>query len=184
MESGIARAGHPGQHFLFSRLRGPVERLVSPCLQGISNAITGIRCSREILHAALRHGGNDPPTESWNIGTDGCCHRDVVFASQAMCEVEKMGHLVRIGEAGEHVRIKCTQPDATLANIREDFFLLCRRSLLEETLQGPDRFHVPLVPGILRVIPRLADELHRLLQVLPLLSFDIGLQVCVSDIVV
>ncbi len=95
-----------------------------------------------------------------------------------------MWRLVRIGEAGEHVGVKRTQPDASFSYIGEHFFPLCGRSLLEVTLQRPDRFHIPLVPGIRRVILRLADELHRLLQVLPLFPFDVGLQICVSNVVV
>jgi hypothetical protein len=58
----------------------------------------------------------------------------LVLASQAAHEVEKMLHLIHIGEAGEHVRVKRTQPDAPFANIGEDFFLL-RRSLIAERVK-------------------------------------------------
>src|SRR5882724_5085831 len=184
MKTGIACTSHPGQYLLPARLRRPVERFVAPRLQRVSDTITRVRRGGEIFHPALCHGRNNPPTETGNIRSHGRRHGDMVLASEMSREVVEMWHLFSIRQAGEHVGVERTEPDASFPYIGKYFFPLRWRRLLEVTLQSPDRFYVPLVPGILRVIRRLADELHRLLQVLPLSAFNVGLQICVSDVVV
>src|SRR2546422_3401459 len=95
-----------------------------------------------------------------------------------------MAHLDRVGKAGQHICIQSVEPDAPRAHGFDKFRAPFLRSLPEVTLNGKEAFKIPFVTRLRRIVARLTNEFKGGFNIVPLLAFDNGLKVCVTDIVV
>src|SRR5438132_2229695 len=94
-----------------------------------------------------------------------------------------MAHLDGICEAGEHICIQRIEPDTPRAHGFDEFRPPFLRNLPEVALDRKEAFEVPLVTSLRRIVARLANELKGGFDIVPLLAFDRGLKVGITDIV-